>query len=83
MYMYICSWINPALNVTENGVGATPGFRFISPSGMNYGPNFGVYINDDKRERVSQFCNAGNDRDPRSQYHMDPTKNAAVEFECK
>ena len=81
IYVYHCfsSTVHSGLNITESG---RPGFRFVSPSGYNYGPNYGVYIHDDNRERVEQFCNAGNDRDPRAQYHMDPTKNAAVEFVC-
>jgi len=80
MYTFFFSRLpHPEMNITANG---NPGFRFVSPSGYNYGPNYGVYIYDNQRERVEQFCNAGNDRDPRTQYHMDPTKNAAVEFVC-
>lgn len=73
---------NSNLNITEKTGQGRPGFTFVSPSGLNYGPNYGVFINDEKRERVEQFCNAGNDRDPRSQYHMDPAVNPALTFEC-
>ncbi|XP_045182009.2 cartilage intermediate layer protein 1-like [Mercenaria mercenaria] len=73
--------INGVTPITNPTRGDT-GFRFRAVPGTNYGPIFGVYISDKSADEVEQFCKSGTDAGAVLDGKMDPTKNAAVEFDC-
>ena len=69
---------NSALNVTK--AVDEKGFTFVADAGRNYGPIFGVFINDAEASKVKDFCYSGTDSGPDGL--MDPDRNPAIVYSC-
>ena len=76
----IFSSYNSALNVTK--AVDEKGFTFIADAGRNYGPVFGVFINDAEATKVKDFCYSGIDSGPDVDGLMDPDRNPAIVYSC-
>ena len=80
-YSYCLSSFNPDLKVTK----ATDekGFTFIADAGRNYGPLYGIFINDAEASKVKDFCYSGIDSGPYVDGLMDPDMNPAIVYTCE
>ena len=58
------------------------GFKFEAEAGRNYGPAFGVFINDAEAEQVQDYCYSGWDSGPSVGGVMKPDINPAMTFDC-
>ena len=72
--------LHSSLNILQVANGN--GFQFTAEAGNNYGPLYGIYINDDDSSTVKDFCASGMDSGPNIDGIMKPTKNVAIEINC-
>ena len=54
----------------------------LADAGNNYGPFFGVFVNDKEASTVKKFCYSGSNSMSMVSGKMEPDRNPAVTFDC-